>query len=119
MKVGIRREDKSPWEARIPLVPEHVRALTSGGVPIHVQPSGQRVVGEAELRAAGAEVTEDLSGCGVILGVKEIPLEVFERRKTYVFFSHTIKGQAYNMPMLRRMMELECSLIDYERIVDD
>jgi alpha-aminoadipic semialdehyde synthase len=35
-----------------------------------------------------------------------------------VFFSHTIKAQEYNMAMLRRMMELGCNLIDYEKIID-
>jgi len=35
-----------------------------------------------------------------------------------VFFSHTIKGQQHNMPMLEKMMEMKCTLIDYERIVD-
>ena len=35
-----------------------------------------------------------------------------------MFFSHTIKGQPYNMPMLRRMRERRVHLIDYERIVD-
>ena len=39
--------------------------------------------------------------------------------KTYAFFSHTIKGQPYNMDMLRRLMELECQLIDYERVTDE
>ena len=39
--------------------------------------------------------------------------------KTYLYFSHTTKGQAYNMPMLRRLMELGCTLIDYEQITDE
>ena len=36
-----------------------------------------------------------------------------------MFFAHVIKGQAYNMPMLRRLMELGCTLIDYEKVIDD
>jgi alpha-aminoadipic semialdehyde synthase len=36
-----------------------------------------------------------------------------------VFFSHVIKGQPYNMPMLARMMERGCTLIDYEKICDE
>ena len=39
--------------------------------------------------------------------------------KTYAFFSHTIKGQPNKMDMLRRLMELQCQLIDYERITDE
>jgi len=36
-----------------------------------------------------------------------------------MFFSHVIKGQSYNMPMLRKMMDLGCSLIDYELVADE
>jgi len=36
-----------------------------------------------------------------------------------VFFAHVIKGQPYNMPMLKRMMELGCNLIDYEKVTDE
>jgi alpha-aminoadipic semialdehyde synthase len=41
------------------------------------------------------------------------------RDRAYVFFAHVIKGQPYNMPMLRRLLELGCTLIDYERVVDE
>ena len=120
MKIGIRREDKSKWEARIPLVPEDMAALRRDhGVEFRVQPSNQRAFSEEELTRAGAEVDEDLSPCPIILGVKEIPVSRFESSKTYVFFSHTIKGQPYNMAMLRRLMNLGCNLIDYERIASD
>jgi alpha-aminoadipic semialdehyde synthase len=47
-----------------------------------------------------------------------MPLDIFELGKTYIFFSHTIKGQKHNMPMLKRMMDLKCQLIDYEKIVN-
>ncbi len=120
MKIGIRREDKSMWERRMPLVPGHIARLTeTHQIEFHIQPSPQRIYTDAECAAAGAIMTEDLSACPVVLGVKEIPAQVFEKGKTYVFFSHTIKGQVYNMGMLRRMMEFECNLIDYETITDE
>jgi saccharopine dehydrogenase (NAD+, L-lysine-forming) len=52
------------------------------------------------------------------MAVKEIPTPLLRPDGTYVYFSHTIKGQPYNMDMLRRLMELRCNLIDYERVVD-
>ena len=119
-RIGIRREDKDPWEARVPLIPDDVVRLTSSGAAeIVVQPSPRRVFTEDEYVRAGARVEEDLSACDIVLAVKEIPLELFAPGKTYAFFSHTIKGQPYNMDMLRRLMELECQLIDYERITDE
>ncbi|MBX2811362.1 MAG: hypothetical protein KTR25_06120 [Myxococcales bacterium] len=119
MRIGIRREDKSPWEARIPLVPSHITELTKQGIEVWIQPSTRRVFRDEELLAAGATITEDLGPCPVIMGVKEIPIECLEAKKIYIFFSHTIKGQKQNMPMLRRLQTLGCSLIDYERIVDE
>jgi alpha-aminoadipic semialdehyde synthase len=117
-RIGIRREDKSEWERRVPLIPDHVRALLAQGVEIVVQPSEIRVFKESEYETVGAAIDEDLSSCKVVFGIKEIPSSFFREGGTYVFFSHTIKGQDYNMPMLRRLMELGCNLIDYERVVD-
>ncbi|NJN64791.1 MAG: hypothetical protein HC882_07860 [Acidobacteria bacterium] len=117
--VGIRREDKNEFEARTPLTPDDVRALASEGVHIVVEPSPQRVFRDAEYEAAGAIVTPDLSSCAVVLGVKEIPNAKLEGGRTYVYFSHTIKGQPHNMPMLRHILDAGCNLIDYECVTDD
>ncbi len=118
--IGIRREDKNEWERRAPLTPTEVKELKEKfGIKTIVQPSKIRVFTEAEYEAAGAVIDESLAQATVILAVKEIPEYFFEKDKTYVFFSHTIKGQQYNMPMLKRMMELGCNLIDYERIVNE
>jgi len=118
--IGIRKEDKNRWERRVPLIPEHVRELVEEhGLRICLQPSEIRAFPNEEYVQAGAEIREDLSPCPVILGIKEMPPEFFEPGKTYVFFSHTIKGQPHNMPMLKRLLELGCTLIDYERIVDE
>ncbi len=117
--IGIRHEDKSIWERRVPVIPEHIRELIDSGVEVFVEPSETRVFTEDEYKTAGATIKKDLSGCPVVFGVKEIPSSFFKKNSTYIFFSHVIKGQKYNMPMLKRMMELECQLIDYERIIDD
>jgi saccharopine dehydrogenase (NAD+, L-lysine-forming) len=116
--IGIRREDKSEYERRTPVIPDHVRNLRDAGISVTVQSSDIRVFREKEYEAAGAVISEDLSACKVIFGIKEIPLSLFHKGGVYVFFSHVIKGQEYNMPMLKRMMELGCTLIDYERVVD-
>lgn len=118
--IGIRREDKNEWERRAPLTPDHVRRLKEAhGVHTIVQPSPIRVFTDDEYRAAGAQISEDLSRARVVFAVKEIPAELFQPDTAYVFFSHTIKGQPYNMDMLRRMMEVGAHLIDYERFLDD
>ncbi len=78
-----------------------------------------RVFENDDYAQAGAQVQEDLSAAEVVLAVKEIPLNLLEPNKTYLFFSHTIKGQSYNMPLLQKLIDLNCQLIDYERIVDE
>lgn len=118
--IGIRREDKNLWERRAPLTPDQVASLIRvHGLEVYVQPSEQRIFSDDAYRLAGASVGEDLSRCRTVLAIKEIPVDFYQEGTTYLFFSHTIKGQAHNMPILKRMMEKRCQLIDYERIVDD
>jgi len=115
--IGIRREDKNEWERRVPLVPSDVSELhEKHGIRTIIQPSEIRIFSDEEYRKAGAEVSEDLQAADAVFAVKEIPLHLLEHGQTYLFFSHTIKGQPYNMKMLKRLMELECNLIDYELI---
>jgi len=119
-KIGIRREDKNQWERRVPLIPTHINDFKKNyNIETIIQPSKIRIFDDDEYVKAGAIVNEDLSSCPVIFAVKEIPINFFEKEKTYVFFSHTIKGQKYNMPMLKNMMDLRCNLIDYEKIVHE
>ena len=115
--IGIRREDKNTWERRVPLVPEDVNHLANAfGITTIVQPSNIRRFPDDAYRSAQARIEENLGDADVVFAVKEIPVQLLEKAKTYVFFSHTIKGQPYNMKMLQRLMDLECKLIDYERM---
>jgi saccharopine dehydrogenase (NAD+, L-lysine-forming) len=120
IKIGIRREDINRWEKRVPLIPSHARELTDKyPIEFQVQPSAIRVFNDADYRAAGIAVEEGLSPCPIVLALKEIPLELIERGKTYVFFTHTTKAQPQNRSMLLKMRDLGCTVIDYERMVDD
>ena len=118
--LGIRREDKNKWERRVPLTPQHLKELKEKhGIDSIVQPSPIRIFSDKEYKDTGTKIQEDISSCPVVFAVKELPINFFEPNKTYAFFSHTIKGQKYNMPMLKKMMDLGCTLIDYERIVNE
>jgi alpha-aminoadipic semialdehyde synthase len=118
--IAVRRETKSPWEKRSPVTPDLARKLvTQSNLEILVQPSARRVFHDKEYVRAGAAMSENLSETPVVLGVKEIPPELLTPGTTYVFFSHVIKGQPYNMPMLQKMLDLGCTLIDYEKICDE
>jgi len=117
--IGIRREDKNEWERRVPIIPAHIRKLEDVDIRVCIQPQKNRAFADKEYLSAGAKVTEDIEPCPVILGVKEIPTSLLRPDKIYLYFSHTIKGQPYNMPMLQRLVDLKCTLIDYECIKDE
>jgi len=119
-RVGIRREDMYAWERRAPLVPEDAAQLQrEDGLEVVAQASPKRVFTDDDYRRAGVGVAPDLSACPVVFGIKEIPIPVIEPGRTYVFFSHTIKGQSYNMSMLQKLLESGCTLIDYEKVTND
>ncbi|HEX9902411.1 MAG TPA: bifunctional lysine ketoglutarate reductase /saccharopine dehydrogenase family protein [Acidobacteriota bacterium] len=119
-RIGIRREDRNLWEKRAPLIPSHVRELQQNyPLEVWVQPSSIRIFSDDEYRREGATLTDDLSPCQVIVAVKEVPPSNILPEKTYLFFSHTTKGQPQNMAMLRRLADTRCTLIDYERIMDE
>jgi alpha-aminoadipic semialdehyde synthase len=78
--IGIQRESNSKvWERRAPLTPSHCAQLLhaprrseDGHVKhILVQPSTKRIFQDTEYENVGCEISEDLSECGLILGVKQ------------------------------------------------
>jgi saccharopine dehydrogenase (NAD+, L-lysine forming) len=62
---------------------------------VYVQPSPIRCYRDEEYVQSGAILSETLDETDTIFGLKEIPKNKFEtlsENKTYLFFSHTIKG---------------------------
>lgn len=118
-RIGIRHEDKYKFERRTPIIPDHVRELTENGISITVEHSEKRIFPDQEYKEAGAEIADDLSDSDLIFGVKEMPDDYFKDGKAYVFFSHVIKGQPYNMPMLKNIIDCGATLIDYEKIENE
>jgi alpha-aminoadipic semialdehyde synthase len=117
--IGLRLEDKNPWERRVALTPEDVRSLVAQGVDIRVERFPRRTFADAEFAAAGAALVDDVRDCGLVLGIKEMPRGYFRPGGAYMMFSHTIKGQPFNMPMLRELVDKGCTLLDYETVTDD
>ncbi|MBR9984314.1 MAG: hypothetical protein KFF68_00245 [Desulfosarcina sp.] len=119
-KLLIRAEDKNRWERRAPVVPADLaQILNKTGSRAFVERSDKRFFSEEQYAAAGAVGCEGMADGDVILGVKEIPIEKILAGKTYLFFSHTIKGQSDNMPLLQKIIDSGATLIDYEKITDD
>uniref|UniRef100_A0A8D1KHU0 Alpha-aminoadipic semialdehyde synthase, mitochondrial n=1 Tax=Sus scrofa TaxID=9823 RepID=A0A8D1KHU0_PIG len=116
--MALRREDVNAWERRAPLAPRHVKGITNLGYKVLIQPSNRRAIHDKEYVKAGGILQEDISEACLILGVKRPPEEKLMSKKTYAFFSHTIKAQEANMGLLDEILKQEIRLIDYEKMVD-
>lgn len=119
-KIGIISEHKL-GEGRIPLTPAQIQDLLSENpkLSIEVQPSAQRAFKDSEFSSKGIELQSDLNSANIVMAVKEIDVKDIHQDQAYLYFSHTIKGQDYNMPMLQHILDVGATLIDYELISDE
>jgi len=120
VKLGIIREGKVPPDKRVPLTPEQCKSLLEEypNLEITVQPSPIRAYSDKEYQDAGIPMSEDLSHCDIIVGVKEVNIEDLIPNKKFMFFSHTIKKQPYNRDLLQAIVDKKIQLIDYEVLKD-
>ena len=118
-KLGIKKETKSIWEGRVPLNPQSVETLIKNGYEVYVESSNIRIYKDEEYKKVGAIITDDISHCDFIIGVKEIKMDELMPDKPQLFFSHTSKGQDYNMHLLKYILDNNVTLFDYEKIIDD
>lgn len=120
MKFGIIKERKNPPDRRVVFTPDELLLFkqTYPSAEIFVERSDIRVFKDEEYEALGFELSDDLSNCDVLFGVKEVPMDALIANKKYFFFSHTIKKQPYNRALLQAVLEKNISLYDHETIVD-
>ncbi|WP_378177269.1 NAD(P)-dependent oxidoreductase [Aquimarina sp. SS2-1] len=118
---GIIRERKNPPDRRVVFSPKGLRDTVSRfpQASFKVESSDIRIFSDEDYRAAGFEVSEDLSDCDVLLGVKEVPIDALIPNKKYFFFSHTIKKQPYNRKLLKAILDKNIELYDHEVIVNE
>jgi saccharopine dehydrogenase (NAD+, L-lysine forming) len=120
MKIGIIREGKVPADKRVPFSPELCIEVMEKfpQIQIIVQPSTVRAFSDESYSSLGIVLQEDLSSCDVLMGVKEVPLDMLIPNKKYFFFSHTFKEQPYNRKLLKAILDKKIQLIDYETLTD-
>ncbi|MEJ0107161.1 MAG: NAD(P)-dependent oxidoreductase [Bacteroidota bacterium] len=114
--MGLIREGKIPADNRVALTPPQCKWVhkNSDSVRIVAQSSAARCFSDKEYKLAGVEVQDDISGCDILLGIKEVPVSELIPGKTYLFFSHTKKKQLDNQALLKSILEKRITLIDYE-----
>ena len=120
MKIGLIKEGKTPPDNRVALTPQQC-AFVERLFPatIVVEPSPLRCFKDSEFEEESIILSQNLEKCDFLLGIKEVPIEQLIPNKTYFFFSHTIKKQAQNRPLLQAILEKNITLIDYEVLTDD
>lgn len=119
MKFAIIKERKNPPDRRVVFSPEKLAEARAQfpQAEFIVESSDIRVFPDSAYKALGFEVTDDVSGCDVMLGVKEVPIENLIPNKKYFYFSHTIKKQPYNRKLLQAMLDKNIDMYDHETIV--
>ncbi|MEN8703541.1 MAG: NAD(P)-dependent oxidoreductase [Polaribacter sp.] len=119
MKFGIIKERKNPPDRRVVFSPNKLAQLKSDfpESKVVVEQSDIRIFSDAEYQNKNIKVTDDISSCDVLLGVKEVPIDALLANKKYFFFSHTIKKQPYNRALLQAVLDKNIELYDHETII--
>ncbi|MCX7548196.1 NAD(P)-dependent oxidoreductase [Xanthomarina sp. F1114] len=119
MKFALIKERKNPPDRRVVFSPEKLAEVRSQfpEASFKVEASDIRVFPDSAYKALGFEVTDDVSDCDVMLGVKEVPIDNLISNKKYFYFSHTIKKQPYNRKLLQAMLDKKIEMYDHESIV--
>lgn len=119
-KIGIIREGKVPPDKRVALTPAQCLEVMHRypGCDVVVQRSPSRAITDAEYEAAGVRLVDELTDRDLIIGVKEVPVDMLLDGKSYQFFSHTIKEQAHNRKLMQAAVARRIRLIDHELLTD-
>ena len=120
IKFALIKDRKTPPDRRVVFSPSMLQKVVAKfpEASFNVESSDIRIFSDDEYREAGFEVSEDISECDVLLGVKEVPIPNLIPDKKYFFFSHTIKKQPYNRDLLREILNKNIELYDHEVITN-
>ena len=116
LKIGLIREGKVPADNRVALTPAQCKWMHKNHpeIKVTVQHCETRCFTDKEYEMAGVEIKDNLDDCDILMGIKEVPVEMLIAGKKYLFFSHTKKLQPYNQKLLKAVIEKNITLIDYE-----
>lgn len=121
LTIGLIHEGKTPPDYRVALTPRQCKELSAQhtDIKIVVLPSPTRCFSDDEYKEAGIAVSDNLSDCDILLGIKEVPPDMLINGKTYFFFSHTKKKQPYNRSLMHDLIDKKIRMIDYEALTYD
>ncbi len=106
IKIALIKEGKVPKDKRVALTPYQARQVMERfpEVDLVAQTSDIRCFTDQDYLNEGIQVVDSVDDCDILLGVKEVPIPNLIANKTYFFFSHTIKKQPYNQPLIKEVI---------------
>jgi len=115
----LRKEHKNNWERRAALTPQATKKLAQQGYVFDVESSPVRIYTDEQYQSQGCHLVSTPENYQFVLGIKEPPVDSIQPNQVHLAFSHTMKGQSYNMPLLQKFIDQKATLIDYELITND
>ena len=82
----------------------------------YIEPSKNRIFSDSLFYQSGCKKYTS-QNIDLFLSVKEVSTRIIKTNQNFMMFSY-IKGQPYNMPLLKKILKNNCSLIDYELLKD-
>lgn len=115
LTIGLIKEGKTPADNRVALTPAQCRWLQKNTpIKVLVQSCNTRCFKDIEYVQAGVKVLQNVDEADILLGIKEVPVQMLVPNKTYLFFSHTKKLQPHNQKLFKALQQNNITLIDYE-----
>ncbi len=120
IKIGLIREGKNPPDKRVPFTPAQAEEIEQRfpHTKVICQQSKVRCFEDTEYETRDVNTQVEVNDCDILMGIKEVPIDMLVPDKTYLFFSHTIKKQPYNRKLLQAVLQKKIRLIDYEVLKD-
>ncbi|WP_299780209.1 NAD(P)-dependent oxidoreductase [uncultured Formosa sp.] len=120
MKFAIIKERKSPLDRRVVFSPKTLLQVKQQypETKFKVEKSKIRIFPDEVYKLTGFSVMKDVTDSDVFIGVNEVSVESLIPNKSYFFFSHTLKKQPYNRPLLQALLDKKITFYDHEAITD-
>ena len=113
MNICILKE-KNTSELRAPLIPEDISFLKKRIPKINffIETSSSRIIPNNKYYKIGCKKYNNQT-IDLFLSIKEVSLNKIHKNQNYIMFFHTLKEQKSNIPLLKKILKRNCSLIDY------
>jgi saccharopine dehydrogenase (NAD+, L-lysine-forming) len=121
MNIYIRSEKAN--ECRVALVPSDVEILIQRGFQVYIKTSENRIYKDLEYSNMGAIVTteewhhDNYKDCWIV-GLKDFDLSYLNNH-THIYFSHSFKGQANSLSILKAFKDSNSKLYDFEYFLNN